>query len=508
MTRTSTKSLLLKNELERNVTQENMTTYLSFLKEQNKRLTFFTTGQDVEVTAVFLMNNKDLFLCDGKVNRKEIILIISFVGFFSTKFLNAGNVNEWLKFKQENPKTSWNTEIFKRVCGDEYERYISVLKSKFASRHRENYSKLSEDEKKKRLVNNKRSLEYWLSRGYDSEESKNKQLDYQRSNSGVFEEYYEIRGIENHGEIIRGFNKDCLEGKTEEEIKKIIGKRATTISMRRSREPLLEYFRSTRPSLYSDLKLSLSNIDDILQMLDEDHRMHKDRLYTFFTSVLTASSSSISVVTLFRFLVQRGLYYEAKELLEFSRKRKERRVSEFTIYKNYYHKEYFDEFVLENKSLNELRLVKKFFNGSGHKTHSEFVRSKARVRNGLSTRSASRGESSAESLNVLLIPLYRKLRRKGMKKEDVSWGIFGSNEFRIYLDKKQHYRYDFTIHSKKIIIEYDGWCHFSDVYGCVKNRDVEKEKVAAEHGYSVYRFPYTDNADEFIERIIKIIGEF
>lgn len=53
------------------------------------------------------------------------------------------------------------------------------------------------------------------------------------------------------------------------------------------------------------------------------------------------------------------------------------------------------------------------------------------------------------------LPLYRALRKVGMRKSDIYWGISGSTEYFIRDDDKLFW-YDFTIPLHKIIIEYNG----------------------------------------------------
>ena len=53
------------------------------------------------------------------------------------------------------------------------------------------------------------------------------------------------------------------------------------------------------------------------------------------------------------------------------------------------------------------------------------------------------------------MPLYRKLRKIGIPKEQIYFGISGSNEYRIK-GESGFRMYDFCILSHKIIIEYHG----------------------------------------------------
>lgn len=66
------------------------------------------------------------------------------------------------------------------------------------------------------------------------------------------------------------------------------------------------------------------------------------------------------------------------------------------------------------------------------------------------------GKASKESLKVF-IPIYKYLRKNGFKLYDILFGIKGLKELFLY-DKtnKKRYLYDFSILSKKIIIEFNG----------------------------------------------------
>jgi hypothetical protein len=95
--------------------------------------------------------------------------------------------------------------------------------------------------------------------------------------------------------------------------------------------------------------------------------------------------------------------------------------------------------------------------------------------------------ASKESLRYF-IPLYKKLRASGILREDIYFGVDGSEEYFIYNKKSRKiYFYDFTILSKKIIIEYDGVYWHSDISS--KNADLIKENLAKECGFKLFRIP-------------------
>lgn len=74
-------------------------------------------------------------------------------------------------------------------------------------------------------------------------------------------------------------------------------------------------------------------------------------------------------------------------------------------------------------------------------------------------KSVHSGNASKISLKVF-IPLYKWLRRQGFEREDICFGISGSKEFRAYShEHSRAFLYDFTILSKKLVIEFNG-CAF------------------------------------------------
>ena len=75
----------------------------------------------------------------------------------------------------------------------------------------------------------------------------------------------------------------------------------------------------------------------------------------------------------------------------------------------------------------------------------------------------------------LFIPLYKRIRKLGIAKEDIYWGISGSKEFATRFEGKNYF-YDFTIKSLKIIIEFNGcyWHAREDLEW--KRPDITKEE--------------------------------
>ena len=119
---------------------------------------------------------------------------------------------------------------------------------------------------------------------------------------------------------------------------------------------------------------------------------------------------------------------------------------------------------------------------------------------------------SKESLKVL-IKLYKIIRKNGILKSDVVWGISGNKEFVMTdSDTQQSYFYDFVIKSKKIIVEYNNlfwhprkreeWRGIGDYDKILEYQEI-KEKLAISRGYVVY---YVWNDDNLIEKINYLKG--
>ena len=85
---------------------------------------------------------------------------------------------------------------------------------------------------------------------------------------------------------------------------------------------------------------------------------------------------------------------------------------------------------------------------------------------------------------------------------EVFIGYNGNKEFKLfYNNKKNWYWYDFTIHSKKIIIEFNGVKYHKD-----RNRDFHKIKIAEDAGYKVLELWSTEKPDKNLELAINFIN--
>ena len=109
--------------------------------------------------------------------------------------------------------------------------------------------------------------------------------------------------------------------------------------------------------------------------------------------------------------------------------------------------------------------------------------------------------------------LYKKIRKNGVQKTDIVWGISGSKEFVLTdFDNDRSYFYNFVIKSKKIIVEYNNlfwhprkreeWRGIGDYDKILQYQEI-KEKLAISRGYVVY---YVWNDDNLIEKINYLKG--
>jgi hypothetical protein len=108
------------------------------------------------------------------------------------------------------------------------------------------------------------------------------------------------------------------------------------------------------------------------------------------------------------------------------------------------------------------------------------------------------GSVSKES-KQFFVPLYKILRKTGIEKSDIYWGL--SREWCIQDTNKKPHFYDFTIKSKRIIIEYHGifwhptedddpneWKNPFISYDDALKRDAYKRNLAKERGFTLFEF--------------------
>jgi hypothetical protein len=138
----------------------------------------------------------------------------------------------------------------------------------------------------------------------------------------------------------------------------------------------------------------------------------------------------------------------------------------------------------------------------------ELTKKKVTSSNGL-------GKASKESLTVFN-PVYECLLDNGFEKHDLYLGIEGSNEWFIST-RDNFYMYDFTIRSKKIIVEYNGtnyhpregdteWRSLVGVtYDEALKKDKSKIMLAKDQGFKVLEI-WSDETNN-IEKVINFIKE-
>jgi hypothetical protein len=140
----------------------------------------------------------------------------------------------------------------------------------------------------------------------------------------------------------------------------------------------------------------------------------------------------------------------------------------------------------------------------------------------LEKRGGFKGNASKMSLKYF-IPLREILITKyNISEDDIYLGIDGSKEFFLANSKYYYFRYDFTIRSKKIIIDFHGdtyhpsiellgddWVNWVSPYGITAeyqhNIDINRELKAKDCGYAYYViWSYKNFNDEF-KNVLKFI---
>lgn len=121
---------------------------------------------------------------------------------------------------------------------------------------------------------------------------------------------------------------------------------------------------------------------------------------------------------------------------------------------------------------------------------------------------------SKESIKFF-IPIYKELRKLGIKRDDICWGIKGSKEFTTRHNNK-NYAYDFTIKSIKIIIEYNNefWhCHPERIWRGFIDKDIAiqtdilKKEIMEERGFEVIAVWNFDNLSERQQFILQKVKD-
>lgn len=123
--------------------------------------------------------------------------------------------------------------------------------------------------------------------------------------------------------------------------------------------------------------------------------------------------------------------------------------------------------------------------------------------------------------------LYKKLRKLGIKREEIKWGISGSKEFNLWSEENNRgYFYDFTILPISIIIEYNGihvhpnpfwpkekWLKWKNIYNG-KDADVSieydlsKKQTALDNGFEYFTYYSDQSLDKLQEIFNKCIEKY
>lgn len=130
-------------------------------------------------------------------------------------------------------------------------------------------------------------------------------------------------------------------------------------------------------------------------------------------------------------------------------------------------------------------------------------------------------QASKQSLEVIFKDLYSYLVSKGYSKEDLRYGVKGNSEHFIYTKNNTCF-YDFTILSKKIIIEFHGerfhpnklrlsleeWKNWKCLFrnfsaDTIHKYDNLKRKIAEEAGFNYFIVWSDDDNSKILEKIIQ-----
>ena len=133
---------------------------------------------------------------------------------------------------------------------------------------------------------------------------------------------------------------------------------------------------------------------------------------------------------------------------------------------------------------------------------------------------------ASKSSITAFLPGYKFLRRSGISKNSIWWGVGESTEY--FIREKNDIRfYDFTVPELKIIVEFNGSRYHptkkhlqeklsaTSIAGCsniqdIKDRyqrDLDKVKLAKKNGYSVLILWDTETKEKNHRRLLKFLGD-
>ena len=137
-----------------------------------------------------------------------------------------------------------------------------------------------------------------------------------------------------------------------------------------------------------------------------------------------------------------------------------------------------------------------------------------KANNILEKRYVKSGRASKESFNFF-VKLYKKIRKLGIKRNDIFLGTKKCNEY--WINDGKFYRYDFTVKSLNVIIEYNGiafhpkpgdidWVSpFGSSYKEVTLHEENKMNAAISKGFSYNIVWSDDNLDKKLEEMYTLI---
>ena len=111
---------------------------------------------------------------------------------------------------------------------------------------------------------------------------------------------------------------------------------------------------------------------------------------------------------------------------------------------------------IDNFKLTKQNYIKRYGNEEGIKKWNNLIKRRSySFSKYLKSNNGIYGKASKESLQYF-IPLYKILRKDyNIQRDDIFIGVRGSKEWYLAYGNTYYYRYDFTIKSKKVIIEYN-----------------------------------------------------
>lgn len=170
--------------------------------------------------------------------------------------------------------------------------------------------------------------------------------------------------------------------------------------------------------------------------------------------------------------------------------------------------------------LNDLNSMKsRYGETEGTKRHKKKIAKYTATMQELLSSRRTGGYVSKESLKFF-IPLYKKIRKLGIPRSDIYFGINGSREFfirRPNIKENSGMFYDFTIPKLNIIIEYNGtfwhprekhnWSNSFVDFDYAKAKDVDRNNLALSRNMDMFIVWSDDDKESVAEKLFNIIQE-